>query len=69
MAALTCEVCGSPFYSVGAAWGTSVCGNCIAARIELALSAPLLAGERKPVRRAARRDDADVRIDERRKTG
>ena len=48
----TCISCGERFYPQSPAWGDSICGNCIADRIELELVRGVLLAERKPLRRA-----------------
>jgi hypothetical protein len=47
----TCQLCGAAFFS-GEAWGGSACGDCIADRAELLLTAGLRGLPRKPMKRA-----------------
>lgn len=54
---LVCIACAAPFYPVTVAWGDSLCGECIAAAIEQALSPLALGMTRKPMRRASPLDD------------
>jgi hypothetical protein len=49
----TCLLCGASFSPQVPGWGNAVCGNCIAAQIELALMGGLSLTDRKPLRRAS----------------
>ena len=49
----TCLSCGASFSPQVPGWGDVVCGNCIAAQIELALMGGLSLTDRKPLRRAS----------------
>jgi len=52
MPGLKCALCDAEFFPVSEAWGHRMCGDCIAASIQLALDPDLLSSERKPARRA-----------------
>ena len=63
----TCQVCGDDYRPLPlpdgrpAAWPEGVCGQCIAARVELELLRPLLGdGMRKPLQRAVHELDLEV---------
>jgi hypothetical protein len=54
----TCSLCAMPFFPQSSAWG-QICGQCIAARIEMSLMpGGLHQAHRKPLRRAV--EGADV---------
>lgn len=48
-----CNECGCDFDAQGSAWGNAICGDCIAAQIEMSLMGNVLVAERKPMRRAS----------------
>ena len=49
----SCLLCGASFSAQVPGWGDAICGDCIAAHIEMALMEDLSTLERKPLRRAS----------------
>jgi hypothetical protein len=59
-----CSTCSEEYQPMTPTWPEGVCGECIAARIQLLLLRSVMDDERKPMRRAVREQDIDVTVEE-----
>ena len=60
----TCTTCNEDFRPLSSAWPEAICGECIALHIELLLMRALMMDDPKPMRRAVRDQDIDLRVEE-----
>jgi hypothetical protein len=63
----TCGTCSEEYRPMTPAWPEGVCGECIAARIELLLLRSVMGDQRKPMRRAVREQDIEITVKEARR--